>query len=108
MYNCCDDDECKYDKDNEIYRGEDTDAFGQNFLTINATIPEGWVISKAEVVIENLLPIIINSPTFPLHVNLSRTQTNQLHKTNKVRLNIYDTLGRKKICDGYIVIKTKC
>lgn len=33
---------------NVIYKGDDTNAFGQNLLKINFTTPEDWNISKAE------------------------------------------------------------
>lgn len=107
MFDCYRDKECNCDNIGEIYKGEDTNAFGQNFLTINAKIPEGWVISKLELIIENLLPIVIYNPVFPLDINLNKIQTQQLHKINKVKLVIYDSLGRRRICDGQIIIKTK-
>lgn len=111
MTNCYNDDYCPIDdnNDNAIYKGEDTDAFGQQFLTINITVPDGWVISKAELTIGKLTPIIFNSPEPPyvLHVSLNRSQTKQLERSNKARLAIFDTSGKKKILDGTVIIKTK-
>ena len=95
------------DDKNTIFQGDDTSAFGQNFLKINATIPEGWQISKVELRIGNLPLFVFENPVFPLFVNLDSDQTRMLEKTNEVYMAVYDVNGKKITCKGSIIIKSK-
>ena len=90
-----------------IYKGDDTDAFNQEFLTVNVIVPEDWTITKAELKIAQLPPIVYNNPTFPWKVKLSSIQTKKLKENNECNLAIYDARGRKQTLDGTAVFKAK-
>lgn len=83
-----------------IFRGDNTGAFDNNFITINAKIPEGKIVSKAKLRIGNLPVMTFNSPTFPLKVNLNSAQTSQLSTQTECYLAVYDEEGRKATCIG--------
>lgn len=83
----------------DIYRGDDTDAFDQEFMTISATVPDGWVIKKAEWRAGNVLKVF-NDPVFPLSVVLNKAETKQLQNVNVCYLAVYDAQGRKQTCTG--------
>ena len=90
-----------------IWKNDDTGAFGNNFLTIKAKIPEGYTVSKAKLKIGNLPVMTFNAPDFPLVINLSSAQTRSLQQQNSVYLAIYDDLGRKATCKGTITFIAK-
>lgn len=88
-----------------IYKGDNTGAFNNTFLTINLLMPEELeeaVISKAKFKVENLPTMIFEDPVFPLQVNLTSAQTTQLKQQNTCYLAIYDEEGRKATCKGNI------
>lgn len=88
-----------------IRKGDDTDAFGFGFLTINLTDADQYVITKAEVRI-GVIKKTFESPTFPLHISLNRTETKQLNEfNNKCYLAIYDSEGKKYTCEGSLSFK---
>lgn len=88
-----------------IHIGDDTDAFGFSFLTINLENASEYVISKAEVRIGPVKKIF-NNPVFPLHVSLNQQETNQLNEySNKCYMAIYDNIGRKYTCEGTLSFK---
>ncbi len=88
-----------------IRRGDDTDAFGFGFLTINLENAQDYVISKAEVRIGVIKKTFMN-PVFPLQVSLNRTETKQLNEyNNKCYLAIYDSEGKKYTCEGTLSFK---
>ena len=90
-----------------IYKGDDTSAFGGNFCIIDATIPEGHLVSKAKVKIGNLPDITIETPEFPLRINLTSAQTRQLDTQNTCYMAIWDEQGRKKTCEGVLKFVAK-
>lgn len=88
-----------------IRRGDDTDAFGFGFLTINLENAQDYTISKAEVRI-GVIKKIFDNPVFPLHVSLNKGETEQLNEfNNKCFMAIYDTQGRKYTCEGTLSFK---
>lgn len=88
-----------------IRKGDDTDAFGFGFLTINLENAQDYVISKAEVRI-GVIKKIFDNPVFPLHVSLNKEETEQLNEfNNKCFMAIYDTQGRKYTCEGTLSFK---
>lgn len=93
--------------ENAIFRGDDTDAFGQNWLTINAVIPTGWVIAKADVKIGDLPIKTFNNPVFPLSINLTNIETIQLSQKNNIYMKVYDTQGRGMTCQGTLSFPTQ-
>lgn len=89
-----------------LYRGDDTDAFEQEFITIELDeAPEG--IKKAEFRCGSVLKVYEN-PTFPLSVALSSEETMLLKQENECFLAIYDSLGRKRTCEGTLSFGTQC
>ena len=89
-----------------LYRGDDTNAFGAEFITIELEdAPEG--ISKAEFRCGTILKIFEN-PTFPLSVALNSSESMQLRQQNECYLAIYDSEGRKRTCEGSVCFETQC
>ena len=84
-----------------IYQGDNTEAFGGNFLIINISseLKELPIISRAEIRIENIIKKIEN-PVFPLIINLNERETSQLKKMNKIYMALYDIDGKKRTCSG--------
>lgn len=92
---------------NAIYRGDDTNAFGRIFLTVNATIPDGFVVSKVEIAIGKLPLFVYENPEFPLYIELTSDMTKKLEDKNNVYMKAYDNFGRGQTCKGTIVIETR-
>lgn len=90
-----------------IYKGDDTDAFNQEFLKVNVIVPQDWTITKAELKIAQLPPIVYNDPVFPWFVKLNSVQTRKLRETNECHLAIYDVRGRKQTLEGSVAFKAK-
>lgn len=91
-----------------IYQGDNTAAFGGNFLTIRLVLPEGQEmspISKAELKI-GCFHKVIETPTFPLTINLTENESAQLKTENVAYLAVWDAQGRKKTCEGSLIINT--
>lgn len=80
-----------------IIRGDDTDAFGQSeLLRINYTVPEGQVVSKAILdVNDGLLKLPFNNPINPIEINLNSEQTAILKDNNCCTLILYDGNNKK-------------
>lgn len=89
-----------------IYRGDDTDAFGRKFLTLELENAEGLKITKAVFSCGKIRKEFIN-PVFPIDVCLKQNETEQLCCQNKGYLQIYDEQGRKMTLDNYVLIETK-
>lgn len=88
-----------------IRKGDDTDAFGFGFLTINLKDADQYVITKAEVRI-GVIKKVFENPVFPLRISLDKTETEQLNEyNNKCFMAIYDTENRKYTCEGTLNFK---
>lgn len=87
-----------------IYKGDNTAAFGNNFLTIELENPLGYAVSKAEFVINGGCPKIppFENPEFPLIVNFNSQQSAQLKPNNVGQLVVWDEQGRQKTCQGKV------
>lgn len=91
-----------------IYQGDNTAAFGGNFLTINIRVPEGQevpTITRAELKIGCICKNF-NNPTFPMTINLTEEETVKLQAQNSAYLAVWDAEGRKKTCQGTISFPT--
>ena len=99
---------CCEPKDNSksIYRGDDTGAFGQTFLTIEALIPEEWEVTKAIWKAGEVVKVFPN-PNFPLSLNLSHEESLKLQNINTCYLAVYDKDGLKQTCEGSLTFTTK-
>jgi hypothetical protein len=94
---------------NPIYKGDNTAAFGNNFITIELDNPLGYTVSKVEFVVNGGCPKIppIENPAFPLYVNFTSQQTAQLKPNNVGQLVVWDAEGRQKTCEGKVVFSAQ-
>lgn len=90
-----------------IFQGDNTAAFGGNFLTINVSSESGVVptITKAELKIGSICKTFTN-PTFPLTVNLTEEETAKLSSVNTAYMAVWDINGKKKTCQGSLSFNT--
>lgn len=91
---------------NPIYMGDNTGAFGNNFITINLENPLGYQITKA-VFVCNCLTKTFENPQFPLTVNFDSSETAKLRSSNTCFLVVFDELGRQKTCTGNLTFKAQ-
>lgn len=83
----------------EIYKNDDTRAFGNAFLTIKLKSETEVAISKAVFQCSDVRKEYEN-PTFPLIVNLTAEETAKLGNHNTCYLAVYDEYGYKQTCKG--------
>lgn len=91
---------------NAIFKGDNTQAFGNNFLTINLNNPLNYAISKA-VFVCGCLKKPFNNPQFPLIVNFNSQESQTLRPNNVGYLVVYDEQGRQRTCNGTITFKAQ-
>ena len=92
---------------NTYYRGDDFDAFDQEWAEIELDIPEEWDISRAEFKVGNLPVMVFTEPTFPMNVNLASYQTAGLKDVSTCYIALYDRQGRKQTLNGSWTFVTK-
>ena len=89
---------------NSIYKGDNTGAFGNQFITINlGNIPEGYSVSRADVYVNSCLFKTFQTPVFPLRINFTSEETLSFRSTNVVNLEVWDDQNRNKQCKGSLV-----
>ena len=90
-----------------IYQGDNTAAFGGNFLTISISSESGSVptIKRAEIKIGCVCKTFEN-PSFPMTINLTEEETAKLSSVNTAYMAVWDVNGRKKTCQGSITFNT--
>lgn len=88
-----------------IFRGDDTNAFGDSFITINLTTESEVTITKAVFKSGKVLKEFEN-PTFPLQIDLTAEETTKLDPENRAFLAVYDENGLKRTCEGSLVFNT--
>lgn len=88
-----------------MFRGDDTDAFGGNFIRINLTNNTNYQVKKA-VWSCGTVKKTFENPVFPLIINLSSEETDQLLTENTCYLAVYDEFDRKKTCSSNLSFKT--
>lgn len=89
-----------------IFQGDDTAAFGNNFITINLYNPLNYTISKA-VFVCNCFTKTFDDPTFPLVINFDSAETVKLRSTNTCFLIVYDEQGRQQTCQGTLTFNAQ-
>ena len=89
-----------------IYKGDNTAAFGNNFITINLENPLEYPISKA-VFICNCITKTFENPTFPLVINFNSSETSKLMSKNVCYLVVFDSEGRQKTCQGTLTFNAQ-
>ena len=83
-----------------INRGDNTGAFGQDFLRIYLNNPNDLYIQKAVFQINGELEKEYIEPKFPLRVNFTGAETELLHQVNMCKLALWDEAGRRRTADG--------
>ena len=84
----------------KYFKGDDYDAFGQEWALVEVDIPEDWVVTKAKLKVGNLPEMTFYNPVFPFPVSLNSYQTSNLKDINECYLAIYDDKGRKLTMEG--------
>lgn len=90
-----------------IYKGDDTNAFGQNFIKINRPQnSEGYTISK---VIFQCGPIqkVYTRPQFPIYVNFSHDESKKLQTISECYMQVFDEKGLRVTCSGTLTFTAK-
>ena len=83
-----------------IYRGDNTGAFGNDFLRIYLNNPNKLIITKAVIQINNKLDKIYEYPSFPLRVNFTGAETEMLEQRNTCKMALWDEYGRRRTAEG--------
>lgn len=83
-----------------INRGDNTGAFGSEFLRIYLNNPNNLYIQKAIFQINNDLEKEYIDPQFPLRINFTGAETELLHQMNYCKLALWDEHGRRRTADG--------
>lgn len=89
-----------------IYKGDDTDAFNDNFLIINLKGSEGYIISKVIFQCGNIQKVYTR-PQFPIYVNFSHAESERLFQESTCYLQVFDEKGRRKTCEGSLSFTAK-
>ena len=89
-----------------IFKGDNTGAFGNNFITIRLNNPNEYVVSKA-IFVCGCIEKIFNNPVFPLVVNLNEAETAKLRPSNVCYLVAYDSEGRQRTCKGTLTFNAQ-
>lgn len=88
-----------------VRKGDDTNAFGFAFLTVDLKDSQDYTISKAEVRI-GVLTKTFENPTFPFDISLTKEETAMLSECgNQCYMAVYDDEGRKYTCEGTLSFK---
>ena len=80
-----------------LYRGDDTDAFGSSFITINLATSISGTISRAVFQCETIKKVFDN-PVFPLSIELTSAETKGLRANNTCYLAVWDENNKKRTC----------
>lgn len=93
---------------NAVFKGDDTAAFGNNFIKITIQNPDRYPISKIEAVTNSGCgisnkpftdPGMFQTETITLYVNYSSEETTRLNQgANTLNLVAYDEQKRPRTC----------
>lgn len=90
-----------------LVRGDDTQAFGGDLLTISLTTElVGYTITKAIFRCGSIEKEYAN-PVFPLTVNLTSVETKELTDKDSCYLLLYDENNLRRTCEGTLILKTE-
>ena len=89
-----------------IFRGDDTSAFNNNFITINLENPQELIISKA-IFVCGCVQKTFERPVFPLVINFSSDETIKFKPSNVCHLVVFDNEGKQKTCTGTLTFSTQ-
>ena len=82
-----------------IYKGDDTNAFGENFIKIDVKNDAGYTISKCIFQCGPIQKVYVR-PQFPIYVNFSHVESERLYQQSECFLQIFDEKGLRKTCKG--------
>ena len=98
---------------NAVFKGDDTAAFGNNFITITIRNPNKFPVSKIEAATNSGCcipnkpftdPGMFQTETITLYVNYSSDESAQLNQgANTLNLVVFDELGRQRTCPQTLV-----
>lgn len=93
-----------------INKGDNTGAFGNEFLRIYVNNPNNMHIQKAVVHINGNLEKEYYEPVFPLKVNFTGQETEMLSQVNHCKLALWDEHGRRRTAEGKFTffVKENC
>ena len=83
-----------------INKGDNTGAFGNDFLRIYLNNPNNLYIQRALIQINGDVEKEYYDPIFPLRVNFTGEETNLLQQVNTIKLALWDEYGRRRTADG--------
>lgn len=89
-----------------IFKGDNTGAFGNQFIKISLENPLELVISKA-VFVCGCIKKEFENPTFPLVVNFSSEETQKLRPLNICYLVVFDENGKQQTCTGSLTFNAQ-
>lgn len=89
-----------------IYRGDDTDAFGSSFITIDLATTLTVTITKA-IFQCGVIKKTFDDPVFPLQIELTAAETKTLPANNICYLAVWDENGKKRTCEGSLTFNTQ-
>ena len=101
---------------NTIFKGDNTGAFGNNFITIRIFNELSKPISKIEVVTNSGLCIPnkvftdennFQTENISLDVNYTSEETDKLNATNVCNVVAYDMQGRRSTCNQSLTFYAK-
>lgn len=93
-----------------IFKGDDTGAFGNNFITIDLSNPLNYPISKVLFVINSgcgIKPKEYKNPVFPIIINFSSQESSKFQDVNTCRLIAYDQDGKQYTCPQTLTFKAR-
>lgn len=89
-----------------IYKGDDTNAFGQNFIKVTLKNDAGYTISK---VIFQCGPIqkVYVRPQFPIYIDFTHVESKRLKQESECYLQVFDEKGLRQTCKGTLTFTAK-
>lgn len=82
-----------------LYKGDNSGAFGRTFITIHLNNPYEFEVSKVIFKCGCIVKEFEN-PQFPLRINFDEEETKLLNFNNVCYLKAFDSMGRAKTCEG--------
>ena len=89
-----------------LYRGDDTDAFGSSFITIDLVTTMDVTITKAMFQC-GVVKKLFDNPVFPLQIELTASETKSLPSNNTCYLAVWDEDNKKRTCSGFLQFSTQ-
>lgn len=88
------------------FKGDDTNAFGNTFITINLNNPYNYEVSKA-IFVCGCFQKVFEKPQFPLRIGFTSEETKKMQFKNVCYLVVFDSEGRQKTCERSLTFALK-